>query len=194
MTGITHFVTPGDLRSTDTVALARWLIGKHLVVAAKVANETGAKTAGAQNAPGAVRRARITETEAYDGPEDRASHASKGRTARTAVMFGDAGRWYVYLVYGMHEMLNVVTGPADYPAAILIRGVEGFSGPGRLTRALGIDRARFNTRLANPDTGLWLEDDGCHVPDARVLATPRIGIDYAGPAWTAKPWRFVLKG
>ncbi|WP_043584017.1 DNA-3-methyladenine glycosylase [Geminisphaera colitermitum] len=183
---MTRILTPQDLRSFDTPRLARWLLGKQLVVAA------GAS--GAAGEAGTPRRVRIIETEAYDGPEDRACHASKGRTARTEVMFGDAGNWYVYLVYGMHEMLNVVTGPVDYPAAILIRGVEGFWGPGRLTRALGIERVRFNTRPANPDTGLWLEDDGFQVPDASVLATPRIGIDYAGPKWAAKPWRFVLKG
>lgn len=174
-----RIITPSELRSTDTVSLARWLIGKHLAVA---------------DSPGSVRRLRIMETEAYDGPEDLACHASKGRTARTEVMFGEAGRWYVYLIYGMHEMLNLVTGPADYPAAVLIRGVEGMPGPGRLTRALGINRTCFNTRTACVEAGLWIEDDGWAPPRSRVQATPRIGIDYAGPKWEAKPWRFVLKG
>ncbi len=178
---MTRLVTPGQLRTTDTVKLARWLIGKHLAVA----------TSGHD---GEIRRLRITETEAYDGPEDLACHASKGRTARTEVMFGEAGHWYVYLVYGMHEMLNLVTGPADYPAAILIRGLEGISGPGRLTRSLGISRARFNTRPAIPDTGLWVEDDGFIVSRSRLQITPRIGVDYAGSKWASKPWRFVLKG
>ncbi|AHF91773.1 DNA-3-methyladenine glycosylase [Opitutaceae bacterium TAV5] len=173
---MSRIIKAKELRSENTVELARWLLGKHLVV----------------HAAGGVRLARrITETEAYHGPEDRACHASKGRTARTGVMFGDAGHWYVYLCYGVHEMLNLVTGPRDWPAAVLIRGLEGINGPGRLTRALGIDRARFNTRPATPATGLWLEDDGLAVPAGEVQATPRIGVAYAGPEWAAKPWRFV---
>ncbi|MDQ8188200.1 DNA-3-methyladenine glycosylase [Pelagicoccus sp. SDUM812002] len=162
--------------SSDTVALARNLIGKTLVVV---------------NADGSGSRFQITETEAYDGPEDLACHASKGRTARTEVMFGPAGRWYVYLIYGMHEMLNLVTGPEDYPAAILIRGLEGMSGPGRLSKRLGIDR-RFNALPATPQTGLYLED-GAKIPDGQVSATPRIGVDYAGPDWSQRPYRFVVK-
>lgn len=163
-------------RGRDTVALARQLLGCRLVV----------RGAGVDH----VRR--ITEVEAYDGPHDRASHASRGRTARNAVMFGPPGFWYVYLCYGIHEMLNLVTGPADYPAAVLIRGVEGYDGPGKLTRALGIDR-RFHGRPAARATGLWIEA-GADVPDpADIVATPRVGVDYAGVEWAAKPWRFVLR-
>ncbi len=165
----------------DTVKHARALLGQWLCVRA---------------ADGVVRRARITETEAYHGPEDRACHAAKGRTARTEVMFGPAGRWYVYLCYGIHEMLNLVTGPVDWPAAVLIRGVEGFSGPGRVTRGLSIGR-EFNDTPAAPrnDGGksVWIEaatsaDEP--VAEADVLAGPRVGVDYAGPEWAAKPWRF----
>jgi DNA-3-methyladenine glycosylase len=90
----------------------------------------------------------ITETEAYVGAEDLDSHASKGRTKRTEVMFGAAGTLYVYFVYGLHWMLNVVTGPIDYPAAILIRSVEGIVGPARLTKALGITGQLNGTRSA----------------------------------------------
>lgn len=143
-----------------------------------------------------VRRARITETEAYHGPDDRACHASKGRTARTEVMFGPAGRWYVYLCYGIHEMLNLVTGPEGWPAAVLIRGVEGLSGPGRVTRALGIGRALNGTR-ADVDgaagVAAWIESateaEG-PVPAADIVAGPRVGVDYAGLQWAAQPWRF----
>lgn len=135
---------------------------------------------------------RIVEVEAYDGPKDRACHASRGRTPRTDVMFRPGGMWYVYLCYGVHEMLNLVTGPRDYPAAILIRGVEGVSGPGRVTRALGIDR-RFNGKTVARATGLWLEDDGFAVPAAKIEATPRIGINYAGEPWVSKPWRLVWR-
>ncbi len=165
----------------DTVAIAQGLLGATLV---------------RRMSDGSLRRLRITETEAYHGPEDRASHASKGRTARTEVMFGPAGCWYVYLCYGVHEMLNLVTGPRDWPAAVLIRGVEGLSGPGRLTRALEVTRA-LNGRPADAAAdaektcGLWIElaEPGT-VDGGEIVAGPRVGVDYAGPEWAAKPWRF----
>lgn len=133
----------------------------------------------------------ITEVEAYDGENDLACHAARGRTARTAVMYGPGGVWYVYLCYGMHEMLNLVVGPPDWPAAVLIRGVAGLAGPGRLTRALAIDRA-LNGRRAEPASGLHLEDHGIKVPRRLVQATPRIGVEYAGSVWAQKPWRFMF--
>jgi DNA-3-methyladenine glycosylase len=163
-------------RSRDTPALARDLLGKFLVRAFP---------------DGSSRALMITEVEAYDGRDDLACHASKGRTPRTEVMFQPGGLWYVYFIYGMYEMLNLVTGPPEYPAAILLRGVEGISGPGRLTRALGIDRS-LNRRPVAPETGLFLEDRGIAVPEARVARTPRIGIGYAGPIWSEAPYRFVL--
>ncbi len=134
----------------------------------------------------------ITEVEAYDGFEDKASHASRGETPRNKVMFGEAGRWYVYFVYGMHHMLNIVTGAEGYPAAVLIRGVEEVSGPARLTKALGIDCAT-NEQKAVTASGLWIEDRGIVVPKNRIKKTPRIGVAYAGEEWAGKPWRFVLK-
>jgi DNA-3-methyladenine glycosylase len=91
----------------------------------------------------------------------------------------------------MHELLNLVTGPRGYPAAVLIRGVGGAGGPGRLTRALRINR-RLNGTPASPEGGLWIEDRGVRVPRGAIQATPRIGVDYAGPVWARKPWRFVL--
>jgi DNA-3-methyladenine glycosylase len=106
-------------------------------------------------------------------------------------MYGPGGVWYVYLCYGVHEMLNLVTGPRDRPAAVLIRGVVGANGPGRLTKALKIDR-RLNGALAAPASGLWIEDRGVRAPRGAILATPRIGVAYAGPVWSKKPWRFVL--
>jgi DNA-3-methyladenine glycosylase len=164
------------LRTKKTVALARWLLGKHLV---------------RRQAGGRTEARLIIETEAYDGERDLACHARAGRTARTDVMYAAGGVWYVYLCYGVHEMLNLVVGPRDWPAAILIRGVEGAVGPGRLTRALAIDR-QLNRAPAAPASGLWIEDRGVRVPACAVTRTPRIGVDYAGPVWAAKPWRFTL--
>ncbi len=136
----------------------------------------------------------IIETEAYDGTHDLACHASNGRTKRTEVMFGHAGRWYVYFVYGMYDMLNIVTGPKGYPSAVLIRACQGPSltlgGPGKLTRELKITRA-FNAKLATHASGLWIEDRGVNVGRQDIKTTPRIGVAYAGK-WAKKPWRFVL--
>jgi len=139
---------------------------------------------------------KIIETEAYIGPHDKASHAHKGRTARTEIMFGEPGRWYVYLVYGMHYMLNIVTGKKEYPAAVLIRGVVSsdgseISGPGRVTKALGVRKAQ-NGIKAIRQTGLWIEDRGEKVSARDILKTPRIGIPYA-QEWKDKPYRYVLK-
>jgi DNA-3-methyladenine glycosylase len=161
----------------DAVALARALLGKHLV----------------RRLPSGKIVARlITEVEAYHGESDLACHASKGRTRRTETLYAAGGVWYVYLCYGIHEMLNLVVGPPDHPAAVLIRGLEGVSGPGRLTRALVIDR-KLNGRPATRASDLWLEDRGHPVKSRRVRATPRIGVDYAGPIWARKPWRFLLE-
>jgi DNA-3-methyladenine glycosylase len=89
-------------------------------------------------------------------------------------------------------MLNLVTGPSDYPAAVLIRGVEGISGPGRLTKRLAVNR-QLNGAAAVRDSGLWIEDDGFKVPRGRLRTGPRIGVDYAGPEWAGKPWRFWIE-
>jgi DNA-3-methyladenine glycosylase len=133
---------------------------------------------------------KITETEAYVGPHDLACHAARGRTNRTEVMFGPPGVFYIYLVYGMHWMLNVVTGPSGYPAAVLIRSVETIEGPGRLTAALGITGA-LNGLAATEQSGLWFLDRVEATP-AQVVKTARIGVGYAGPLWAAKEYRFVL--
>jgi DNA-3-methyladenine glycosylase len=163
------------LHSKRAVFLARWLLGKFLV--RRFADR-----------PDDARM--ILETEAYCGENDLACHARAGRTKRTEVMYAEGGVWYVYLCYGIHEMLNLVVGPRDWPAAILIRGVEGAIGPGRVTKALAIDR-QLNAKAVAPSSGLWLEDRGVYVPRAAVKVTPRIGVDYAGPIWSAKHWRFT---
>lgn len=132
----------------------------------------------------------INEVEAYDGPEDKACHAFKGKTKRTEVMFGPPGHFYIYLIYGMYWMLNVVVGPKDYPAAILIRGAGELRGPGKLTKTLGINK-RFNSQIASPQTGLWFEDRNIVLKDKNIVTTSRIGVAYAGTVWANKPYRFI---
>jgi DNA-3-methyladenine glycosylase len=166
-----------ELQAKKTVALARALLGKHLV---------------RRRADGSLEARLITEVEAYDGERDLACHARMGRTARNAVLYEPGGVWYVYLCYGIHEMLNLVVGPRDWPAAILIRGVDRASGPGRVTKTLAIDRALNRTAATARASGLWIEDRGVRVPAKAIRATPRIGIDYAGPIWAKKPWRFIF--
>jgi DNA-3-methyladenine glycosylase len=138
-------------------------------------------------------RARIVETEAYVGEHDLASHSSKGRTARTEVMFGPPGHAYVYLIYGMHDMFNVVCAGVGDAQAVLVRaaeplaGVDGsLSGPGRLARGMHISRRENGIDLAGDR--LFIADDGTR--PRKVVRTPRIGVDYAG-AWKDELLRFV---
>ena len=131
----------------------------------------------------------ITETEAYMADGDRASHASRGRTPRTEPMFLEGGHLYLYFVYGMHWMLNVVTGPVESAQAVLIRGVTGYSGPGRVTKGLAIDGSDTREDLVTSGKQ-WIEDTG-HQP--QTVAGPRIGIAYAGEPWVSMPWRFIIK-
>ena len=138
----------------------------------------------------------ITETEAYDGHDDAASHASRGKTKRNEPMFERGGVWYVYLCYGIYWMLNIVAGDKDYPSAVLIRGVEGFDGPGKLTKHFKINKS-FNTCPAKPSERsggqLYIEDRNVKHPMFNILRTPRVGVVYAGPVWSKKKWRFTLK-
>lgn len=133
----------------------------------------------------------ITEVEAYDSEKDLACHARFGRTPRSEPLYAAGGIWYVYLCYGVHEMLNLVVGPEIHPAALLIRSVEGINGPGRLTKALRV-RRDLNRCEASPACGLYLEDRGVRVPRRMIRRTPRIGVNYAGPVWAHKPWRFTF--
>ncbi|HEY7871008.1 MAG TPA: DNA-3-methyladenine glycosylase [Methylomirabilota bacterium] len=179
----------------DVVALARRLLGTRLVVPAR----DGRRVSGI-----------IVETEAYRGPEDRASHAYGGRrTRRTETMYARGGTAYVYFVYGMYHQFNVVTGVADVPHAVLVRAlqpIEGLdlmrrrrgggadqtltSGPGKLCLALGIDRRLDGADLLGDR--VWIER-GRRVSSASVACGPRIGIDYAAE-WVRQPWRFWLRG
>ena len=165
--------------SRPTVQVARSLIGKYLVRFID-----GREVVG-----------KIIEVEAYVGPRDKACHASKGRTHRTEVMFGMSGMAYVYLIYGMYHCLNVVTEREGFPAAVLIRAIEVdgvlIDGPGRLCRALQIDRSLNRMDLTSRES-LWFEDRGGRILRKQVAALPRIGVDYAG-SWAKKLWRFRLQ-
>ena len=151
--------------------VARDLVGKILV------HETEA----------GVFRLRISETEAYWGVEDTACHVSKGRTPRTEVFFADAGTLYVYLCNGMHWMLNIVTGDAEDPQAVLIRACVEAPGPGKLTKKLGITGSLNKGSIL--DGPLWIEDDGFR---CAVLTDKRVGIGYAAQEDQDKPWRFKI--
>ena len=139
---------------------------------------------------GEVLRRRITETECYFGEEDTACHAHKGRTPRTDTLYQQGGITYIYLCYGIHSLLNIVTGEQDHPEAVLIRGVEGASGPGRVTKLLGLTTAQNRIPLC-PQFEIWLEDDGTPTPPYQAL--PRVGIDYAAPVDRDRPWRYLAK-
>lgn len=179
---------------SDVLEVARDLLGKKLVVRGR----NGARVSGI-----------IVETEAYRGPEDRASHAWNGRrTQRTETMYGVGGTAYVYFVYGMYNQFNVVTNVADMPHAVLVRALEPSeglavmrrrrrgrseheltSGPGRLCLAMGIDRKLDKADLL--EDRVWLED-GISISPGKIARGPRIGIDYA-EKWIDKPWRFWVK-
>lgn len=161
--------------AVDAVTVAKMLLGKWLC---------------RRLADGTVLKARIVETEAYCGEGDTACHAHCGRTERNAPMYAAGGIAYIYLCYGMHNLLNVVTGKKDYPEAVLIRGIEDHIGPGRVTKFLQIDRT-LNREPLTTSTRLWIEDDGA--PPPRFKATPRIGIAYATKRDQNRKWRFVFK-
>jgi DNA-3-methyladenine glycosylase len=133
----------------------------------------------------------ITETEAYIGPNDLASHASKGRTKRNEAMFGPPGTFYVYRCYGLHWLVNAVTGPIGYPAAVLIRAVDGIVGPARLTKALGIT-GELNGKTPSEVTGVWFSE-APPLPARQIIRSARIGVESAGPVWSVKPYRFRLR-
>lgn len=163
-----------DFYKQDAVSVAKKLLGKILVIV---------EVDGTEN------RYCITETEAYLGKEDLACHASKGRTARTEVMYAEGGRLYVYLIYGMYWMLNIVTGEEDEPQAVLIRGIDKIVGSGKVGRTLKIEKSYYGENLITSNR-IWLEDAP---EELNFESAQRIGIDYAGEEWKNKLWRFILK-
>ncbi len=137
---------------------------------------------------GRLVRSQITDLEIYRGSSDLACHASKGRTVRTEIMYHAGGHVYMYLIYGMYWMLNIVCGSVDQPQAILIRGIPGHDGPGKLTRFLELDKQFYGENLCESKR-IWIESDRSV---KHFQSQPRIGIDYAGKYWAAKPWNYML--
>ena len=184
------YLSKSYFKSKNTAKIAKNLLGKFLVRRNK----------------GKTKAYMITEVEAYDGFQDKASHAHKGKTERNKLMFGEAGYWYVYFTYGMHWILNIVTGSKGYPAAILIRGVQGINGPARITKALNIkgklrrrrigastETSGLNGKSAVKKSGLWIEARGVKIKKSQIKKGPRIGVNYAGPIWGKKKLRFYIK-
>ena len=132
-------------------------------------------------------RARISETEAYRGEEDKACHASKGRTPRTELLYGESGVIYIYLCYGIHWLMNIITGGKNIPQGVLLRAGENLKGPARLTKYLKIDKS-FNGMNIYDNPDIWIEDDGFR---PEIMKAPRVGIDYAGEYWKNIEWRFI---
>ena len=182
-----------DFFQRDILTVARQLIGKLLV-----RTIDGVRISGI-----------IYETEAYDGETDLACHSSSGRSDRNAVMYGDGGHAYVYFTYGMHWMVNCVTGTVGYPAAVLIRAILPFEGidhikdnrlpikekhwcdgPGKLTKAFSITKELNGIVLCALGSPLCVEN-GTSIPDEWIARTPRIGINHTPEPWKSKPWRFI---
>ena len=157
-----------ELYNLSAIELAPKLLGKFLC----------------RNFNGVIKKLRIIETECYYGEDDTACHAHKGKTNRTKILYEQGGLAYVYLCYGIHNMLNVVSGEK-----VLIRGIEGFDGPGKLTKAFNIDRSLNGENLIHSNS-LWLEDDGKYFD---YVSSKRIGIDYATEEYRNKLWRFNIK-
>lgn len=175
-----------------TLTVARELIGARLV---RILD--GVKLVGI-----------ISETEAYISQKDLACHAKAGRTARTAVIFGEPGHAYVYFTYGNHWMLNAVTERDGFPAAVLIRAIQPIEGadimsvrrsgrdtfgPGKLTQAMGITKSENGVDLTETTSGLWIEA-GVKVPNSLVTKGPRVGLNNTPEPWLSKPWRFLVRG
>jgi DNA-3-methyladenine glycosylase len=196
-TGHQKLTNRAFFQNEDVIQLSNYLLGKFVVT-----HIDGIKSAG-----------KIVEVEAYGGIADKACHAFQNRrTKRTETMFGDAAHAYVYLCYGIHHLFNVVTAPKNTPHAVLIRGIEPAdnidtmlkrrkmerlqsrlsAGPGVLSQALGITTELNGVDLMADETPIWLEDRGERIKNDQIIASPRIGVDYAGQCahW---PWRFYLK-
>ena len=167
-------MTDREFFRQDALTLAPALLGKMLV---------------RRMPDGSEMRLRITETEAYCGVEDTACHAHKGKTGRSEILWRDGGTIYVYLCYGMHWLMNVITGENGQPQGVLLRAGELHDGPAKLTKYLKVDGS-FNGEPVDGNERIWFEDDGFH---PRIRTAPRVGIDYAGDYWKSIEWRFIAE-
>ena len=156
----------------DCLEVAPHLVGK--VIVSKIGGEEV--------------RVRISETEAYRGEEDTACHAHKGRTPRTEVLYGKSGTVYIYLCYGMHWLMNVITGEEGQPQGVLFRAGVDYNGPAKLTKKLGVTKEQNKTSFTDSDV-LWIEDDGFK---CKIRTDKRVGINYATEEYINKQWRFIL--
>ncbi|MDE5569109.1 MAG: DNA-3-methyladenine glycosylase [Ruminococcus sp.] len=138
---------------------------------------------------GTIIRERIAEVEVYRGEEDKACHASKGRTKRTEILYGESGLIYVYLCYGIHWLMNVITGEKEQPQGILIRCGDVHNGPAKLTKYLQIDGSFNGEKICGNDK-IWIEDDGF---SPEIKTAPRVGIDYADDYWRDIKWRYIAE-
>ena len=189
-----HTLSPPSLRASSPGRLDRAFFNRPTL---RVARELLGKFIVHRN--GSIEHvAMITEVEAYKGPRDRAAHTFDGRrTLRVEPLYADGGTAYVYFIYGMHWMLNLSTMGAEIPEGVLVRGVllasdgasEWFVGPGRVCKRLAIDKTLSGVDTVTSAT-LWLEDRGVRFKAKQILKGPRVGIDYAGPYWAARLWRF----
>lgn len=155
----------------------------------EVAPDLIGKTLVRQFTDHSIHKYTITEVEAYRGRDDLACHAHKGPTKRTEVMFREGGLVYVYLIYGMYWMLNIVTGKKDDASAVLIRGIQKITGPGRVGKTLQLDKSFYGEDLWDSNK-IWIEDSKITY---RYITAPRVGIDYAGEPWISIPWRFIAE-
>jgi len=162
-----------DFYMQDCLTVAPMLIGKNIV---------------RKFEDGSVKKYKITETEAYKGENDSACHAKCGKTKRNAPLYESGGLAYVYLCYGIHNLLNVVTSGEGDPQAVLIRAVEGFNGPGKLTKALLIDK-NYNLESFVDSQRIYIEDD---LEKHTYRADKRVGIDYADEADRNRKWRYIM--
>jgi len=191
---MSEMILPQNFYNRNVVQVAKDLLGMRLV----------------RNFDSSYISGIISETEAYDGISDLACHARAGKTSRTAVMFGPAGRAYVYFTYGMHWCFNVVAGEENYAAAVLIRAIipeqgldiianrrpgveqkQWTNGPAKLTRALKIDKLQNEVDLTVSESGLWIEN-GIKICKDDIECGPRVGIDRTPEPWRSKPWRFWI--
>lgn len=161
-----------DFFARDCLEVAPELVGKILVCRLDSGEEL---------------RERIYETEAYRGEEDKACHASKGKTKRTEILYGECGKIYIYLCYGVHWLMNITTGQKNQPQCVLLRAGEFHNGPAKLTKYMNIDK-RFNGKSIYNNFNIWIEDDEL-IP--KIRTDSRVGIDYAGDYWKNIKWRFI---